>query len=160
MSTIVQKQFNPTKSTTSGSGGTPDATQQSCTVSVLDFATSPPPRPPEPKNRSSGGPAAELDTGHAAGRYRMPELFVDRIINRARKAPRRSRPVTESINYVRVSRNSKMLHVDFPSSYSCKKGNGIFGEPTDDAVHNLPVAGQSFGCMARLISACLRFVYP
>ncbi|KAK6224550.1 fungal specific transcription factor domain containing protein [Colletotrichum tabaci] len=114
----VQKQFNPTKSTTSGSGGTPDATQQSCTVSVLDFATSPPPRPPEPNNRSSGGPAAELDTGHAAAeRYRMPELFVDRIINRARKAPRRSRPVTESTNYVRgngIFVYFKRMHPRFP----------------------------------------------
>ncbi|KAI3558341.1 hypothetical protein CABS02_01488 [Colletotrichum abscissum] len=94
----IQRQFFPT----SRSSGTPDEIQQGCTVSVLDFATLPTPasKSPDP-TISEKSSTPDPNPGRPAP-HRIPELYVDRVLDRARKAPRSTRP-SEASNYVKVS---------------------------------------------------------
>ncbi|KAK1500428.1 hypothetical protein CABS01_10152 [Colletotrichum abscissum] len=92
----IQRQFFPT----SRSSGTPDEIQQGCTVSVLDFATLPTPasKSPDP-TISEKSSTPDPNPGRPAP-HRIPELYVDRVLDRARKAPRSTRP-SEASNYVK-----------------------------------------------------------
>ncbi|OLN86279.1 Protein STB5-like protein 1 [Colletotrichum chlorophyti] len=99
----AQKQFLPAKGP-SGSSTTSDALQQSCAVSVLDFATPLSPQPPEHVTDAdmspTPGPGAERAGPHHRV-HRIPELYVDRVLERARKAPSMTRPPAENLSFLR-----------------------------------------------------------
>ncbi|KAF6785941.1 fungal specific transcription factor domain containing protein, partial [Colletotrichum sojae] len=76
---------------------------QACTVSVLDFAT--PPSPPRPARLSASdvGPSPSSEAVGRTGPYRIPELYVDRVLERAEETMASSRRTSSSSKYVRVS---------------------------------------------------------
>ncbi|KAK1452998.1 hypothetical protein CCUS01_02015 [Colletotrichum cuscutae] len=92
----IQRQFFPT----SRSSGTPDEIQQGCTVSVLDFATLPTPASKSPDPTISEKSSTPDPNARRPAPHRIPELYVDRVLDRARKAPRSTRP-SEASNYVK-----------------------------------------------------------
>ncbi|KAK7436792.1 hypothetical protein Landi51_12406 [Colletotrichum acutatum] len=92
----AKQQFFPT----SRSSGTPDEIQQGCTVSVLDFATLPTPASKSPDPTISEKSSTPDPNARRPAPHRIPELYVDRVLDRARKAPRSARPA-EASNYVK-----------------------------------------------------------
>ncbi|KAF6840027.1 fungal specific transcription factor domain containing protein [Colletotrichum musicola] len=74
---------------------------QACTVSVLDFAT--PPSPPRPARLSASdvGPSPSSETTGRTGPNRIPELYVDRVLERAEETMASSRNASGSSKYVR-----------------------------------------------------------
>ncbi|CAI0649145.1 unnamed protein product [Colletotrichum noveboracense] len=80
---IVVRQFMTISNGAEGSGDG----AQNCTVSVIDFATPPSPKPPNASNSDADPtpPSASSDAGRA-GPHRIPDLLVDRVIERAEES--------------------------------------------------------------------------
>ncbi|KAF4831481.1 putative transcriptional regulatory protein [Colletotrichum tropicale] len=76
----VVRQFMTISNGAEGSGDG----AQNCTVSVIDFATPPSPKPPNASNSDADPtpPSASSDAGRT-GPHRVPDLLVDRVIERA-----------------------------------------------------------------------------
>ncbi|KAF0318329.1 hypothetical protein GQ607_014455 [Colletotrichum asianum] len=79
----VVRQFMTISNGAEGSGDG----AQNCTVSVIDFATPPSPKPPNASNSDADPtpPSASSDAGRA-GPHRIPDLLVDRVIERAEES--------------------------------------------------------------------------
>ncbi|KAL0940562.1 fungal specific transcription factor domain containing protein [Colletotrichum truncatum] len=84
--------------------GNPNASSQNCTVSVLDFAASPCPRPGQ--STASDTDPTPPSTSSEAGRpvpYRIPDLYVDRVLERADESCRSPKGRAASPKFIKVS---------------------------------------------------------
>ncbi|KAF9878452.1 hypothetical protein CkaCkLH20_03944 [Colletotrichum karsti] len=83
------------------SGGLGEGSQN-CTVSVLDFATPPSPKPTHPgvSDADPTPPSLSSDAGRA-GPHRIPDLYVDRVIGRADKSSASVKFNTKGAQYMR-----------------------------------------------------------
>lgn len=86
-------------------GNTISDGSQSYSVSVLDFATPPSPKPAR-LSASDVGPSPTSEAAGRTGPYRIPDLYVDRVLERAEESIITSRYSNSSSKYVRVSSTS------------------------------------------------------